>query len=236
MILMAKRNYGFGLALILLGLTACTSPQPQEQSTSPEVVQTQEVSHNMDTVRSLCDRCIVLDGGRVVYDGDVEQGIDHYMMQRLTVQDSYDFTDVPRKGTAQLVRMQRARVSQKEHWLNLQLDLSSKESRKGLHLRLTVANARGTPVATAVSQPFASDGTAEQRLTLTLDTDALVSGTYSADLAVVEPVGDKQQRHDFLEHAIAFTLEKEELPYRVQWPQQTWGSVRLPVMRVEHRA
>ncbi|HIQ60993.1 MAG TPA: hypothetical protein IAD31_05300 [Candidatus Enterenecus faecium] len=63
-----------------------------------------------------------------------------------------------------------------------------------------------------------------------------MSGTYSADLAVVEPVGDKQQRHDFLEHAIAFTLEKEELPYRVQWPQQTWGSVRLPVMRVEHGA
>ena len=147
---MAKRNYGLGLALIRLGLTACTSPQPQEQSTSPEVVQTQEVSHNMDTVRSLCDRCIVLDGGRVVYDGDVEQGIDHYMMQRLTVQDSYDFTDVPRKGTAQLVRMQRARVSQKDHWLNLQLDLSSKESRKGLHLRMTVANDRGTPVATAV--------------------------------------------------------------------------------------
>ena len=194
------------------------------------------VSHNMDTVRSLCDRCIVLDGGRVVYDGDVDQGIDHYMMQRLTVQDSYDFTDVPRKGTAQLMRMQRAQVNQKDHWLNLQLDLSSKEPRKGLHLRLTVANARGTPVATAVSQPFASDGTAEQRLTLTLDTDALVSGTYSADLAVVEPVGDKQQRHDFLEHAIAFTLEKEELPYRVQWPQQTWGSVRLPVMRVEHGA
>lgn len=91
-------------------------------------------------------------------------------------------------------------------------------------------------MATAVSQPFASNGTAGQRLTLTLDTDALVSGTYSADLAVVEPVGDKQQRHDFLEHAIAFTLEKEELPYRVQWPQQTWGSVRLPVMRVEHGA
>ena len=190
------------------------------------------VSHNMETVRSLCDRCIVLDGGRVVYDGEVEQGIDRYMMQRLTVQDAYDFSDVPRKGMTQLVRMKRVQVRQKDRCLRLQLELSSKERRKGLHLRLTVANARGTVVATAVSQPFGSDGAEEQQLVLTLDTDALVSGTYSADLAVVEPVGEKQQRHDFLEHAIAFDLEKEELPYRVPWPSQSWGSVRLPVMDV----
>ena len=190
------------------------------------------VSHNRETVRSLCDRCIVLDGGRVVYDGEVEQGIDRYMMQRLTVQDAYDFSDVPRKGTTQLVRMKRAQVRQKDRCLQLQLELSSKERRKGLHLRLTVANARGTAVATAVSQPFDSDGAEEQQLALTLDTDALVSGAYSADLAVVEPVGEKQQRHDFVEHAIAFVLEKEELPYRVPWPSQSWGSVRLPVMDV----
>lgn len=190
------------------------------------------VSHNMETVRSLCDRCIVLDGGRVVYDGEVEQGIDRYMMQRLTVQDAYDFSDVPRKSTTQLVRLKWAQVRQKDRWLQLQLELSSKERRKGLHLRLTVANARGTAVATAVSQPFTSDGTGQQQLVLTLDTDALVSGTYSADLAVVEPVGEKQQRHDFLEHAIAFALEKEKLPYRVQWPSQSWGSVRLPVMDI----
>ena len=190
------------------------------------------VSHNMETVRSLCDRCIVLDGGRVVYDGEVEQGIDRYMMQRLTVQDAYDFSDVPRKGMTQLVRMKRVQVRQKDRCLQLQLELSSKERRKGLHLRLTVADSRGTAVATAVSQPFGSDGAEEQQLVLTLDTDALVSGTYSADLAVVEPVGEKQQRHDFVEHAIAFDLEKEELPYRVPWPSQSWGSVRLPVMDV----
>lgn len=37
------------------------------------------VSHNMATIRSLCDRCIVLDEGRIVYDGDVEKAIEFYM-------------------------------------------------------------------------------------------------------------------------------------------------------------
>lgn len=31
------------------------------------------VSHNMNTIRDLCDRCIVLDHGKIVFDGDVER-------------------------------------------------------------------------------------------------------------------------------------------------------------------
>lgn len=190
------------------------------------------VSHNMDTVRSLCNRCIVLEGGRVVHDGDVEEGIARYDAQRLTVQETYDFANLPRKGTAQLVRMEGAQVHREGRWLTLGLALNCREARSGLHVRLTVSDARGTAVATAVSRPFAAREGAQQ-ISLTLDTDPLVSGTYSGDLAVVEPVGEVQQRHDYLAHAIAFSLEKEELPYRVTWPQRTWGSVRLPLMDVE---
>ena len=36
------------------------------------------VSHNMNTIRELCDRCIVLDHGRVIYDGNVEKAIEIY--------------------------------------------------------------------------------------------------------------------------------------------------------------
>lgn len=37
------------------------------------------VSHNMNTIRKLCDRCIVLDKGRVVFEGDVEKAIALYL-------------------------------------------------------------------------------------------------------------------------------------------------------------
>ena len=37
------------------------------------------VSHNMRTIRDLCDRCIVLDHGKVIFDGDVEKAIEIYM-------------------------------------------------------------------------------------------------------------------------------------------------------------
>lgn len=37
------------------------------------------VSHNMNTIRKLCERCIVLDQGKVVFCGDVEEAISIYV-------------------------------------------------------------------------------------------------------------------------------------------------------------
>jgi len=37
------------------------------------------VSHNMNTIRQLCDRCIVLDKGKVVFQGEVEKAIGVYL-------------------------------------------------------------------------------------------------------------------------------------------------------------
>ena len=37
------------------------------------------VSHNMNTIRQLCDRCVVLDKGKVVFEGDVEEAIGVYL-------------------------------------------------------------------------------------------------------------------------------------------------------------
>ena len=36
------------------------------------------VSHNMNTIRQLCDRCIVLDHGKLIFNGDVGEAISYY--------------------------------------------------------------------------------------------------------------------------------------------------------------
>lgn len=37
------------------------------------------VSHNMATIGSFCDRCILIDQGRIIHDGSVERGISQYL-------------------------------------------------------------------------------------------------------------------------------------------------------------
>lgn len=54
------------------------------------------VSHNMSTIRDLCDRCIVLDKGKVIFDGDVEQAIAVYMDTTDVNVVHYDLADVAR--------------------------------------------------------------------------------------------------------------------------------------------
>lgn len=42
------------------------------------------VSHNMNTIRQLCDRCIVLDKGKIVFDGDVEEAPTVFMQENVS--------------------------------------------------------------------------------------------------------------------------------------------------------
>lgn len=37
------------------------------------------VSHNMATIRNLCARCIVLDKGKIIYDGETEKAVEKYL-------------------------------------------------------------------------------------------------------------------------------------------------------------
>ena len=55
------------------------------------------VSHNMSTIRQLCDRCIVLEKGQCVYDGDVETAISIYSKSRsIMIRKEYDISKATR--------------------------------------------------------------------------------------------------------------------------------------------
>ena len=54
------------------------------------------VSHNMATIRDLCDRCIVLDKGKVIFDGDVDEGIALYLSTKSQEASFIDYSGVKR--------------------------------------------------------------------------------------------------------------------------------------------
>lgn len=52
------------------------------------------VSHNMNTIRQLCDRCIVLEQGKIIFDGDVEEAIEKYMENAMQTATLLDYSQV----------------------------------------------------------------------------------------------------------------------------------------------
>ncbi len=68
------------------------------------------VSHNMAAVKSLCQRAVLFDGGRVVRDGAVDDVVDAYLATgRVSADDGFVPNDVPRSGTGE-ARLRRVLI------------------------------------------------------------------------------------------------------------------------------
>ena len=197
------------------------------------------VSHNMQTIRELCSRCIVLDKGRVIHDGGVEEGISLYMKDILEVKNVYEFPEEEaRRNVTGAVRILRVEVEnpvlgQEDKELQFRIFYSAQGVRPGLHLRFTVHNSEDAVAGTGVSEAFRAEDEGVHSAGFSFDTEMLVEGEYSVDLAVVEPRGEVQTRHEYIQRAMAFRIERRDRLYRVNWVPRQWGDVRFPDLRVK---
>lgn len=197
------------------------------------------VSHNMQTIRELCTRCIVLDQGQIIHDGDVEEGIRLYMQDILEVKQVYEFTENRdhrlSTGNVSIKKLELDKPVQGNTDKELKMTMHYEANHKieGLHLRFTVFDSQDQVVGTAISDSFAVNKEEPRPLTFTFQTELLVEGEYSVDLAVVEPLGDRQLRHAFLRRAMAFRIESRERLYQLSWMNNAWGNVYLGKIMLE---
>lgn len=188
------------------------------------------VSHNMQTIRELCDRCIVLENGCIIHDGDVETGINLYRKEILEIREVYEFTrNRDRRLATGNVWISRIQVdSRNAKLLEMDISMMAETAFSGLHLRMTVYDSEDVVVGTAVSHSFSLEEGEGTVIRVQFDDQMLTEGNYYADLAVVEPLGIHQTRHCFLRRAIAFKIEKRERLYEMTWQTKAWGNVELP--------
>ena len=116
------------------------------------------VSHNMSTIRQLCDRCIVLEKGQCVYDGDVETAISIYSKSRsIMIRKEYDISKATRlPDVTGLCHMNSVHMDQCEleigQSLEFALNVTSKERIENALLRFVLFNQRGAVVGTSYSK------------------------------------------------------------------------------------
>ena len=195
------------------------------------------VSHNMSTIRQLCDRCVVLDKGKIIFDGDVEDAIGIYAKgNMLALRSDYDVSGVKRlEGITEACRLNAVHLDcgslAREKKLRFSLDYDSKRGIPDAMLRLVLFTVGGAAIGTAYSRTFALRP-GKNTVKLEFDGKNLAPGEYIGDLITISYDGTTQTRHDIVVRAFAFTVEEDEPLYNMKWNLNGWGSVHFDDIRI----
>ncbi len=196
------------------------------------------VSHNMATIRNLCSRCIVLDKGKMIYDGDVEGAISTYMnTSEDNLKTKYDLLKMklssPDYGKKILLKYMEF-VGKDYPYFNTEEEMHIKLGWKtlmdtsDLRLRLEINYADGSTVGMAESKPFLStQGEQEGESEFTFSVKNLAPGTYYFRLVVftLNSLGIHTGLIDIPERV--FFKVVDTVPDRTGWLRQYWGNVRF---------
>lgn len=200
------------------------------------------VSHNMNTIRTLCDRCIVLEKGQLLFDGDVEEGISCYMSHAVEMDAVlHDLSAKPHAGREldSGLRMTHLELADKlspvydnSEELKMRLRLTITKPLERVQYRLTFRNNTDQGVATAWSQPMSFPDAGETELLYSLPLKPFVSGKLYCSIGFFQE-NDLGQMV-MLDHITrAFQIEIRSSVGNRFWNTYHFGHICLDGMRGE---
>ena len=192
------------------------------------------VSHNMNTIRRLCNRCIVLDKGKIIYDGDVDEAIKIYLgsddgnfcfakYDKPEYKDRIENRELDLKtvkyiGKADNIFTQNEPMLLELGWENLK-DISN------LSLRIEVSNYQRVPITSFLLENFYSGKAGESfKAQFKIDISNFTTGGYYTRY-VFYAQNDDSQNFRVIESAKGLTLRKRTTGITKNPCQKSWGSV-----------
>ena len=196
------------------------------------------VSHNMNTIRQLCDRCIVLDKGKVVFEGDVEEAIGIYLGVAEEAGCDFVYTDEyhTNSKTVDSFRIQSLQIPDREvcscmpnERIKMELCCHATRQWNNVKFRFEIHYQDGSLVGTMLTNTGVSFHPGNTQAVLTIDTAHMASGRYTID--IVAYVYDEFGNERLLDGVFpGFVLEIEDRvteSNELVWLHQYWGHVRL---------
>ena len=194
------------------------------------------VSHNMSTIRELCNRCIVLDHGKLVFDGDTEEAIKIYLGSDTDDFCAHNYTDGKFKEQAErndidLITVKYTGKINNTFYDNekvpLELYWQNKQDVENLCLRIEVMDYRHYPVTAYIIENFYSGKKGEYHTAkLNIDISQFVKGLYFTRYVFYNKKTETSP-FETLEVAAGLIFRKQPTERNeLQW-KKTWGSVIL---------
>lgn len=192
------------------------------------------VSHNMNTIRQLCTRCIVLDHGKVIFDGDVEDAVQVYINNRGGQQRKLNFLQTPRHGylpqnppvrltACEFLGTSGGAVVQGNK-VRFRVSFDCYDFARGdEYLRIELRNGSNGVCTAFSASPLRMD---KKMIEYELDTSHIVPGQYNTSLVVFRYLNNGVIDIDAVK-AFDFAIEAgtESL---CNWNYALWGNVLLP--------
>ena len=199
------------------------------------------VSHNMTTISKLCKRCIVMDKGKVIFDGDTQEAIRVYFGEEQDSTVSADYSDCRRFPWLQRtdVRLQGVRYMDKSEavfWddekLRLHVEWLYNMPVVKLCLRVEILDSSGNGVGASFLYDI-ENGDAGDRGEVTVDMDisSVREGKYSTiyTLFVRDQIGESVD----LDCINGLSFEKRIVAEReIVWSSKAWGCIELPKLQM----
>lgn len=196
------------------------------------------VSHQMNTIRQLCDRVIVLKEGKVIYDGDVEGGIRIYNSEAyMEKRNHYDYKDLARMPGYNLDKAEilsldilhnESCIYAADEPIDFKLKLKTKVPDIGdLSFRMLIWQADETPIETAFTKTFANiNEVGEYTVEATIRNHNLAPGLYK--LTLILSGGNSSSNSENLDYIYpAFVFEVLNADGTSKTWSRSWGWVHF---------
>ena len=198
------------------------------------------VSHNMGTIRQLCDRCIVLDHGHLIFDGDVDKAISLYLDTNIEEKTHYSFRDNTNSKDVVTgeVKVQELEILDKTTMfyfgsrMKVSLAVDVHKAVESLQFRFIFLTSGGMAVAATTTERVCLQAGKNQRLNFELDISHLAPACYYVKIIAAE-IDDAgiQIRHDRVAQAFAFTIQNFDGLRPVKWDCTYWGNYAIDLAK-----
>ena len=201
------------------------------------------VSHNMNTIRKLCDRCIVLDSGKVVFNGNVEEAVERYLNvhKEMYLVNEYD-GNRNRNDIDRNIQILKTTFTSKEDSPifyddeKIEMDIEYVASRpfNDLAFRWTICSSDDLRVGMATSAASIIANNGKNHIKISVPLDWVAPGKYFVDLTAysVNQYGNNQL-HDVVKAALSFErIVSINANNKMDWNHNWWGYLMLPEIKV----
>ena len=193
------------------------------------------VSHNMNTIRQLCDRCIVMDQGKIIFDGDVEEAIEIYMNNEANESVSIDYSNIPRLKWLSNTKVRTlsakfvdkdSNIFSRHEPMRIEIVWEDEKTINNLCLRIEVLRLDRIPVGTAFAYDFHDgDEGSINKYEFSVDLSRLAPGRYTMNYTFFERNSFGGNIDVDCVHGLFFEIAGNS---ELQWNERAWGSVMLP--------